>query len=214
MVLNQKETTVAYRCPECGATVMSLVGIFTLTADMIRLKCPCGQSELEIVYTKDKKVRLNVPCFLCPTPHSYLISSGMFFEKDLFALPCSYSGIVVCFIGTKNRVQEALKKSEEELMEMLGDTSFEELAEHRGESGELTDPQVLDIVLYVVRDLADEGKILCSCPDGGDYTVDIGDDEVSVRCRQCGDHLELPIASLTAATDFLGAESLDLRPKD
>ncbi|MBR4186179.1 MAG: hypothetical protein IKQ87_10450 [Clostridia bacterium] len=214
MVLNQKETTVAYRCPECGATVMSLVGIFTLTADMIRLKCPCGQSELEIVYTKDKKVRLNVPCFLCPTPHSYLISSGMFFEKDLFALPCSYSGIDVCFIGKKNRVQEALKKSEEELMEMLGDTSFEELAEHRGESGELTDPQVLDIVLYVVRDLADEGKILCSCPDGGDYTVDIGDDEVSVRCRQCGDHLELPIASLTAATDFLGAESLDLRPKD
>ena len=214
MVLNQKETTVAYRCPECGATVMSLVGIFTLTADMIRLKCPCGQSELEIVYTKDKKVRLNVPCFLCPTPHSYLISSGMFFEKDLFALPCSYSGIDVCFIGKKNRVQEALKKSEEELMEMLGDTSFEELAEHRGESGELTDPQVLDIVLYVVRDLADEGKILCSCPDGGDYTVDIGDDEVSVRCRQCGDHLELPIAYLTAATDFLGAESLDLRPKD
>ncbi|MBQ3707942.1 MAG: hypothetical protein II889_08535 [Clostridia bacterium] len=214
MVLNQKETTVAYRCPECGATVMSLVGIFTLTADMIRLKCPCGQSELEIVYTKDKKVRLNVPCFLCPTPHSYLISSGMFFEKELFALPCSYSGVDVCFIGKKDRVQKALKQSEEELMELLGETSFEELAEHRGENGELTDPQVLDIILYVVRDLADEGKILCSCPDGGDYTVDIGDEEVSVRCRQCGDHLELPIASLTAATDFLGAESLDLRPKD
>ena len=180
MVLNQKETTVAYRCPECGATVMSLVGIFTLTADMIRLKCPCGQSELEIVYTKDKKVRLNVPCFLCPTPHSYLISSGMFFEKDLFALPCSYSGIDVCFIGKKNRVQEALKKSEEELMEMLGDTSFEELAEHRGESGELTDPQVLDIVLYVVRDLADEGKILCSCPDGGDLLLLRADDIYAV----------------------------------
>ena len=214
MVLNQKETTVAYRCPECGATVMSLVGIFTLTADMIRLKCPCGQSELEIVYTKDKKVRLNVPCFLCPTPHSYLISSGMFFERDLFALPCSYSGIDVCFIGKKERVQEALKKSEEELMELLGDTSFEELAEHRGEGGELTDPQVMDIILYVVRDLADEGKILCSCPDGGDYTVDVGEDEISVRCKQCGDHLELPVTSLPAATDFLGAESLDLRPKD
>ena len=67
MVLNQKETTVAYRCPECGASVMSMVGVFTLTADMIRLKCPCGGSELEIVYTRDKKVRLNVPCFLCPS---------------------------------------------------------------------------------------------------------------------------------------------------
>jgi len=69
MILDKKETTVAYRCPDCGAVVMSLVGIFTLTADMIRLKCPCGNSQLEIIYTKEKKVRLNVPCFLCPTPH-------------------------------------------------------------------------------------------------------------------------------------------------
>ena len=86
MVLQQKQTTVAYRCPECGAIVLSLVGIFALTADMIRLKCPCGQSELEILYTKDKKVRLTVPCFACPTSHSYLISSSLFFEKELFTL--------------------------------------------------------------------------------------------------------------------------------
>ena len=127
MVLNQKETTVAYRCPECGASVMSLVGIFTLTADMIRLKCPCGQSEMEIIYTKDKKIRLNVPCFLCPSPHSYLISSQMFFDRDLFALPCSYSGIDICYIGKKDHVQKAMKESEQELIDMLGDVSFDEV---------------------------------------------------------------------------------------
>ena len=54
MVLTPKETTVAYRCPECGALVMSMVGVFTLTADMMRLKCPCEGSALEIIYTKDK----------------------------------------------------------------------------------------------------------------------------------------------------------------
>ena len=120
MVLHQKETTVAYRCPECGASVMSMVGIFTLTADMIRLKCPCGQSELEIVYTRDKKVRLNVPCFLCPTPHSYLISSQMFFDKDLFALPCGYSGLDICFVGQKDKVQAAVGKEEAEAKEPAG----------------------------------------------------------------------------------------------
>ena len=215
MILNQKETTVAYRCPECGASVMSLVGIFTLTADMIRLKCPCGQSEMEIVHTKDKKVRLNVPCFLCPTPHSYLISSQMFFEKDLFALPCSYSGLDVCFVGQKDKVQQAMKDAEKELLELLGDTTFEELSgqRHAGEPG-LTDPQVMDIVMYVIRDLADEGKILCSCPDGGDYEAEILDDCIRVRCKQCGDSADIPAGSLTAANDFLGCEELDLRPKD
>ena len=214
MILNQKETTVAYRCPECGASVMSLVGIFTLTADMIRLKCPCGKSEMEIVYTRDKKVRLNVPCFLCPSPHSYLISSQMFFDQDLFALPCSYSGIDICFVGKKDRVQDAMKESEEELLELLGDTDFSELSEHRhSEARDLPDPQVLDIVLYVIHDLADEGKILCSCPDGGDYEAEILDDCIHVRCKQCGDSLDIPAGSLTAATDFLGCEELDLRPK-
>ena len=37
MVLQQKQTTVAYRCPECGSIVLSLVGVFALSADMIRL---------------------------------------------------------------------------------------------------------------------------------------------------------------------------------
>ena len=171
---------------------------------------------MEIVYTKDRKVRLNVPCFLCPAPHSYLISSQMFFDRDLFALPCSYSGLDICFIGQKDRVQEAMKAAEEELVELLGDTSFEQLSSsrHLGEAGELTDPQVLDIVMFVIQDLADEGKILCSCPDGGDYEAEILDDCIHLRCKQCGDSIDIPAGSLTAANDFLSCEELDLRPKD
>lgn len=211
MVLDKKETTVAYRCPECGASVMSLVGIFTLTADMIRLKCPCGQSELEIVYTKDKKVRLNVPCFLCPSPHSYLISSQMFFDRDLFTLPCSYSGVDICFIGKQKNVQDAMQESERELLEMLGDTDFQTLAQNRGENLELSDPQVLDIILYVVRELADEGQIKCSCPDGGDYDIEIYDDYLRVKCKQCGDKLDIPTNSIIAANDFLACDEIVLK---
>lgn len=215
MILNQKETTVAYRCPECGAVVMSLVGVFTLTADMIRLKCPCGKSEMEIVYTHDKKVRMNVPCFLCPNPHSFLVSGNMFFERDLFALPCSYSGFDVCFVGKQEKVQKAMEDAGRELLEMIGETDYEKLAAQRDNPPELlTDPQVLDIVLYVIHDLADEGRILCSCPDGGDYEAEILDDCIHVHCRQCGDSIDIPSGSLTEANDFLGCEELDLRPKD
>ena len=62
MLLNQKETTVSYRCPACGSWVTGIAGLFTLSADMLRLRCPCGcEEELTLVYTKDKKLRDTVP---------------------------------------------------------------------------------------------------------------------------------------------------------
>ncbi len=212
MVLKPKETTVAYRCPECGSLVMSMVGVFTLTADMMRLKCPCGGSELELIYTKDKKVRLQVPCFACPTPHSYQVSAQIFFEKDLFVLPCAYSGMDICFIGKSDKVQQAAKEAEEELLELLGDTDFETYAGARGERGELTDPQVYDIVLYVIEDLQAEGAVHCHCPDNkGEYVVDILPDVIRVTCKNCAASVEIPTGSLTAAQDFLyNCDRLDL----
>ena len=210
MVLDQKQTTIAYRCPECGSSVMSMVGVFALTADMIRLKCPCGGSELEIVYTKDKKIRLNVPCFACPTPHSFMISSQMFFEKDLFAMPCAYSGLDICFVGKSEKVQKAMEEAEEELLELLGDTEFSELANHRGEEKELSDPQILDIIYYVIRELEEENAISCACLDGGDYEADMKDDKLVIRCKQCGCKAEIPTNSLLAAQDFLNCDNLEL----
>ncbi len=211
MVLDKKETTIAYRCPDCGSSVVGLVGIFTLTADMIRMKCPCGKSELEVLYTKDKKIRLSVPCFLCPTPHSYMLSSQIFFEKDLFTLPCSYSGIDICFIGKSECVKESMENSERELVELLEDADINVLTENRGQNIELSDPQVFDIVMYVVHELADEGKIKCNCKNGGDYEVEIHDEYVTVVCRDCGASTNIVTNSITSATDFLGAEELTLK---
>lgn len=126
MILNEKKTTVAYRCPECGAIVRSMVGVFTLTADMMRLKCPCGGSDITIVYTNDDKVRITVPCFVCPSPHTFNVSSQAFFSRELLTLPCAYSGLDVCFIGDEEHVIAATEEADRELEEMLGETSFGE----------------------------------------------------------------------------------------
>ncbi len=211
MILEKKETAVAYRCPACGASVMSMVGIFTLTADMIRLKCPCGESEMEIVYTKDRKIRLNVPCFMCPNPHSFLISSQTFFERDLFALSCPTSGVEACFIGHPDRVTDAMKAAEKELLELLDGAELEDVSSRGQNQTEPTDPHVLDIVLYVVHELADEGNIRCGCEDGGEYDVEIHEDHLTVLCTKCGRSVDLPTSSLLAARDYLSAETLNLK---
>ena len=87
MILDPQKTTIAYRCPSCGGGVISAVGMFYLGADMVKLKCTCGECELTMVYTGDDKVRLSVPCLVCPKPHSFTVSRSLFFGRDLFVLP-------------------------------------------------------------------------------------------------------------------------------
>ena len=122
MVLESRQTTVAYRCPQCGAGVMSVVGLFNLNADMVKLKCDCGESAMTLVYSNDKdspKVRISVPCVLCPNPHIYTVSSSIFFKDDLFLLPCPYSDINIAVTGETNKVKAELARSELELLELL-----------------------------------------------------------------------------------------------
>ncbi len=215
MVLESKQTTVAYRCPHCGAGIMSVVGLFALSADMIKLKCTCGESEMTVVYSKDGKVRLTVPCILCPNPHIFTVSSSVFFKNDLFVMPCPYSDINICAIGEQNAVKAELARSELQLLDLLEENGLDSFdAFHSKQT--LTDPQILDIVLFVINDLDAEGKIYCKCPRNeealseGDYEVEMLPEAIKVSCKRCGAYKLIPSNSLINAHDFLNADSLTL----
>ena len=212
MVLDQKQTTVAYRCPKCGAGVMSVVGLFNLSADMVKLKCDCGGSEMSIVYTKDSKVRFTVPCILCPNPHQYTLSSSVFFSKELFVLPCHYSGINIAMMGETNSVKAELARSELELLDMLEKSGVEDFESIRGEQT-LSDPQVLEIVLYVIKELDEEGRIECRCEGESEreYEIEFLKDSMRVTCKCCGASSEIPTRSLIDAHEFLNADRLVLK---
>ncbi len=213
MILNDKKITVAYRCPNCGMWVTGIVGMFSLTADMLRLKCPCGESEATMVHTPEKKIRLTIPCFLCPQPHHYTVSSAMFFERDIFALPCAYSGIDVCFIGAEDKVSAASDASDKELLEILGESDYSEFAKAReaADNQFLSDPQILDIVNFVIRDLDESGQIKCKCEeDEGYYYVDVTDEGIVVKCENCGAKALIPVSSTITANAFLNCDHLDL----
>ncbi len=176
MLLNEKRTTVAYRCPDCGAGVLSAVGLFNLSADMVKLKCSCGKSEMKLVYNRDGTVRLTVPCLLCAAPHNFTVKSNVFFAEDLFVLPCPYSDINIAFTGEMNRVKAELARTELELLDLLEENGITDFSALHGDEKDLPDPQILDIVLFVIDDLDAEGKIYCHChPDtGGNGHPDTG----------------------------------------
>lgn len=222
MVLKSKETTIAYRCPVCGKSILGMVGIFTLSGDMIKVKCDCGGSELTIVRTSDNKVRLSVPCIICPNPHNYVISSDTFFSRDIFSLSCTYSNIDICFIGSKEKVLEAIALSDEQLMQILADAGMSDYALFRSgielmhKNGELEDQldftHVEEIVRFMLADLGEEGCIHCDCGAGsGEYDFEFVDDSVRVFCRKCGAEVMLPMSSTLAASEFLQTDELFLK---
>ncbi|MBR6676885.1 MAG: hypothetical protein IKL24_06100 [Clostridia bacterium] len=213
MVLEKKETCVSYRCPHCGCWVGSVVGIFSLSADMLRLKCPCGESEMTVVYSKDKKVRLTVPCFLCPNPHSFTVSTNAFFDKGLLALPCAYSGLDVAFFGKSEAIEAAQKEADEELGRLIEEAGGTNPFGRRREETDpvFTDPQILEIVNFVIRDLDEAGEITCRCPEyEGCYTVEVTDEGVLIKCESCNAKKLIPVTSTISAQAFLSCEHLDL----
>ena len=152
MILQPKDTTIAYRCPECGTTVMSVVGALALSGDIIKLKCDCGGSELLLENTDDGKIRLTVPCVFCPSPHRYLVSRRLLTTRELFTFPCAYSGIDILFIGAKGAVLRAVEESDKELEELIDETEMAGI--HDGNEGDnlYGDEHIRDLIVFTLGD--------------------------------------------------------------
>lgn len=217
MVIEPKSTTIAYRCPHCGGGILSAVNPFNVGADMVKLKCDCGKSELSIVFQKGGKVRLSVPCMLCPKPHNFTVNNSLFFGRDIFVLPCPYADVNICFMGDMNKVKAELAKTELELLDMLEKSGFPggiEALHEADESEILPDPQIYDIIMFVIKDLEAEGKIFCKCTEKenacGEYEAEVLDYGINVRCKKCGAERMIPTDSLLAANAFLNCDSLYL----
>lgn len=215
MILDPKKTTVAYRCPSCGAGVMSVVGLFNLNADMVKLKCDCGESAMTLVYTNDSKVRISVPCVLCPNPHSFTVSSSIFFKNELFLLPCPYSDINIAMTGETNSVKAELARSELELLELLEKSGVDSFDALHSSAESYANPEVMEIVTYMLRELDEEGKIECNCQKDaeGDYELEFLENVAKISCKNCGCQKSIPTDSLMAAHDLLNADKLKLEPK-
>ncbi len=214
MVIDPKQTVVGYRCSACGGGVMSAVNLFSLSADMVKLKCDCKGSEMTVVRTGEGKIRLTVPCILCANPHTYTLSSSLFFSKELFTLQCPYSDLSIACMGEINQVKAELARSELELLDLMEKSGIDSSALLReGDEETLPDPQILDIVMFVINDLDAEGKIYCKCPpeeNGRQYDADVTADGVCVRCRKCGASRLVPTDSHLGAHAFLNSDALYL----
>ena len=208
-----KHAHIAYRCPECGTVIFGLVSEFALGASMLRLKCDCGKSALDITPTRDKKIRLSVPCVLCRDNHNFVISPALFFERDIFLGGCPYSNLDVIFIGDKDKVDLAVEKNTKDLEKLIKDMEVETLEELQPEDMDedevLPDAQVYDLIRFVVKDLEAEGRIDCPC-HSGNYDLRYAPGGIQVFCPECEATYFFSCASASAAEEYVTVEEIKL----
>ena len=215
MAVLPKQRHIAYRCPDCGSAVVGLVGRFALSANMLRLRCSCGsESSLDISISGDNKIRLSVPCLFCRQNHSYVVSEGLFFEKDRFLLSCPYSGMDIAFIGDEDSVNQDITRTGEELAALLKNLEAEELSDIQpqdvNDAEVLPDPAVYDTLRFVVKDLEAEGKLHCPCGEGP-YDIRFIDGGMQVWCETCGASYDFKATTPAIAEEYLSLDSITLK---
>lgn len=168
----------------------------------------------------ESKLDFSVPCIFCGKPHLYFAASDMIEARSVddgcLSFPCPVSGIDLGFIGEENHVKAELARSELDLLNALDDKNISDITDFSEKDEALPDPEITDIVNFVVRDLEAEGKIYCGCQpseDGscaGEYSVEPHNGYITVSCGKCGRAKVVPAVSLISAHSLLESSSMTL----
>lgn len=215
-----KKTYIAYRCPECGSAIDFFINIFQLSGKGFEMSCPnCHGSKMHITRSADSKVRLNVPCLVCPHPHPYTLSDDIFFGKELFALQCSFTGMDICFMGDEALVIEAMRDNEELLSQMMEEDSFDDGDENTAEIRKATSKKsqfensfIMFDILTIIKDLIVDEAISCKCDKTlqNNLSVSLSEKDVKITCKKCGASITVPTCTERDLNNAIDMEEIVL----
>ena len=209
-----KRTQIAYRCPDCATATVGFLGGLSSVSDMLRLKCTCGESALDIKKQSDGKVGLSVPCIYCKSNHSYTVAPEIMLRDELTKFSCPYSGMGIAFIGDEKAVAEEIEISAEELSRIMASLEAETVADIQpqdvGEDSVPPDPAIYDTLNFVLCDLEAEGEVHCPC-ENGEYDLRFTDDGMQVWCKNCGATYDFYAKSVSVAEEYLTIDTITLK---
>lgn len=204
---------IAYRCPDCAVATVGILGRLTAVTDMLRLKCECGGSALDIKKQSDGRVHLSVPCVYCKDNHGYNLSGDVVLRPELTKLSCPFSGMDIAFIGEGEELSRELDRTADELSRIMASLEADEVSDIQpqdvSEDEYPPDPAIFDVLNFVVRDLEAEGKVTCPC-NSGRYSLRFTDDGMQVYCEECGATYSFHARSVTVAEEYLTLDSITL----
>ena len=212
--MNKRINHIAYRCPDCAVATVGLLGGAATFGDLLRLKCECGGSALDIKKERDGKIHLHVPCIYCKDSHGYKLSPDVLTRDKLTKLGCPFSGMDIAFIGEGGEIAPELERTADELSRIMASLDAEDVKDiqpHDLDENECPpDPSIFDTINFVVRDLEAEGKVKCPC-NSGKYGLRFTDDGMQVYCEDCGASFNFHCRSVSLAEEYLTASEIVLK---
>lgn len=208
-----RRNQVAFRCHGCGGATVGFLGGLTKVSDLLRLKCECKESALDIKKQNDGKLHLSVPCVYCRDNHGYTLSSDILLREGETKLPCPFSGIDILFVCDESKMSEALEKSASALSQVMtafdAETVYDIQPHDAGDEGP-SDPAIYDTLNFLVRDLEADGKVSCPC-GRGKYDLRFTDEGAQVYCENCGCAYDFYAKSMSSAEEYLTLDSIMLK---
>lgn len=212
--MNENIKHIAYRCPECGVATVGIFEGVTKVSDLIRLKCECAGSSLDIKREKENKLHLGVPCLYCKSSHGYLISPDIAKREGATSLGCPFSGMDIAFLGTETEIGIELDRTARELDSLMKALEAEELSDIQpqdmAEAEVLPDPAVYDTLRFVLKDLEAEGRVKCPCGLGS-YDLRFIEGGLQAYCEHCGASYDFHAPTPTLAEEYLNMDEIELR---
>ncbi len=210
---NIRRKQIAYRCPDCATATVGFLGGLGAISDMLRLKCACGESALDIKRLPDGRISLSVPCVYCKSNHTYTVSPDVMQRDELTKFSCPYSGMGIAFIGDEGEISHEIDNSAEELSRIMASLEAETLSDIQPqdilEDSVPPDPSIYDTLNFILRDLEAEGAVKCPCGEGK-YDLRFTDDGMQVYCEHCGATYNFHARSVSVAEEYLTLDSITL----
>ena len=204
---------IAYRCPACAVATVGFLGGLSAVSDMLRMKCECGGSMLEIKKESEGKIRLETPCIYCKTNHAFVVSTNVVTRSETTRLSCPYSGQDILFLADGEAMGAELERSGKELASILASFEADEVGDIQPKELDDADFEpdagIYDVLNFLVRDLESSGDIKCPCKKGP-YTLRFCDEGAEVVCDSCGAAYIFHVTSQATAEGYLGKDELIL----
>ena len=191
---------LAYICPKCRQSVIVERDLFTLAAAPVKIKCPCGKSELRVEFMPNR-VLLSVPCQYCGVDHKVSCSSHAFVRERALAFSCSTSGLDCCYVGEEGAVYASTARLEQ---------AMDKIDDEAQEKGMFLDELVMHEVLSEIKDIATRGGISCAC-GSKNWSFDLHYSCVELSCTDCGAQMRIPAATADDIDDICCKVNLVIR---
>lgn len=206
-------TQIVYRCPDCGNAVFGIVGDFTFSYGMIRLKCNCQSSYADIVPVGENKLKFSIPCPLCKQNHTYTLASSIVKNRESFSFDCPYSNMSIAYVGAPDKINALMDENEKQLTKLLSDLELSTLSdiqpEEMSDAEILPDASLFDALRLVLSELEYDKKADCPCHKGH-YDIRYTEAGLQAFCDECGATYDFDCKNALAIEDILNLDEIKL----